>query len=199
MIKIVMKNKKNRSFIFGDFDKDGIKNIDDKYPFNKKKKGQIEETSLARELKIIKKYAHKFVLDTKIIAKDIKRKGYTVKYRVKGTFSIVNKIRRKSLKEIRDIGGILILVNNKEEAFKAGEFVERNYNVIEKDDYFTEPKDEFYRALHYTVMVNKLPFEIQIKTKKEFAIHLKAHKKYKSRSEERRVGKECRFRWSPYP
>ena len=31
-----------------------------------------------------------------------------------------------------------------------------------------------------------------------FAIGLAAKKKYSFRSEERRVGKECRSRWSPY-
>ena len=90
------KDTKNRSLIAGDFDKDGTKNIDDKYPFDKKRSEQKDELSLANEMRIIRKRAleHRGAINK--IQHQIKQDGYNVsKARLKTTTSIINKWRRK--------------------------------------------------------------------------------------------------------
>ena len=173
------KNTKNRSFIFGDFDDDGTANIDDKYPFNKKKKGKTQEISLATELREYKKVARDYSTTTKIINSRIKNSGFRTKYRVKSVNSILNKLRRKRLKTVQDVGGIMILTNSPEESYNAAKYIERNFKIVSRDNYYKKPLNKFYRAIHYVIKVNDKFIEIQIKTSKEAKIHLRVHTKYK--------------------
>ena len=48
------------------------------------------------------------------------------------------------------------------------------------------------------VKVENLNFSYNTKEENLFDINLKIKQKELTRSEERRVGKECRSRWSPY-
>ena len=172
-------NIKNRSYLFGDFDNDGTKNIDDKYPFNNKRKGKAREISLAKELNEYRKAAKAYKRETIKINKYFKAKGFQTKYRVKDVNSIINKLRRKRLNTVQDIGGMTILTKSPQESYDAAKIVRQNFKIVARDDYYKQPIDTFYRAIHYVVMSGGKFIEIQIKTKKESKIHLRAHTKYK--------------------
>ena len=172
------KNVTSRSYIYGDFDKDGTPNIDDKRPYDATEKGTIEEILISDELKNIEGYREPFKDTTEEIAKDLERQGYEIKHRVKTPYSIINKLRRKYLGKIEDIGGCLILIESKREAKKAGKYLERKYKILDKDDYYAKPK-QGYEALHYTILFEGKPHEIQVKTRKDYKKHLSWHKAYK--------------------
>lgn len=168
----------SRRYIYGDFDKDGTPNIDDKRPYDPKEKGTVEEILISDELKNIEKYRKPFKGTTENLAQALEKTGYTIKHRVKTPYSIVNKLRRKHLGKIEDIGGCLILVDSKKAAIKTGKYIEKKYMIMDKDDYYSKPKAG-YEALHYTVLYKKKPHEIQIKTKKDYQKHLEWHTAYK--------------------
>ncbi len=172
-------NIMNRSYLFGDFDNDGIPNIDDKYPFDKKKRGMVTEISLAKELRAYRMAALEYKKETLKVNSYFKSKGYKTKYRVKSVNSILNKLRRKRLVTVQDIGGVMVLTKSPKESYKAGQILRNNFKVIDSDDYYQKPLTKFYRALHYVILVNGKYLEIQIKTSKEAAIHLREHTKYK--------------------
>ncbi len=172
-------NIRNRSYLFGDFDNDGVPNIDDKYPFNKRKKGRVTEISLAKELNAYRKAALEYKKETLKINNYFKAKGYKTKYRVKSVNSILNKLRRKRLATVQDIGGVMILTKSPEGSYKAGQMLKKNFKVVDTDDYYQKPLSKFYRALHYVILVNGKYLEVQIKTSKEASIHLRVHTKYK--------------------
>ena len=50
----------------------------------------------------------------------------------------------------------------------------------------------------FKLLVENQENEEKIETKKEENVEIKKQNKENNRSEERRVGKECRSRWSPY-
>jgi len=168
----------NRRFIYGDFDKDGTRNIDDVKPYDPEEKGTTEEILLSDEIQNIEKYREPFKGTTEDIAQDLEKRGYEIKHRVKTPYSIMNKLRRKYLGKIQDIGGCLILVDDKKDAYRAGEYLEEKYKILDKDDYYSKPK-QGYEALHYTVLFEGKPHEIQIKTKKDYKKHLGWHTAYK--------------------
>ncbi len=65
----------NRQFLYGDFDKDKTKNIDDIRPYNPKEKGSKEEILLSDELKNIETHRESFEGTTEEMAKDFEKKG----------------------------------------------------------------------------------------------------------------------------
>jgi len=168
----------NRQFIYGDFDKDGVTNIDDQKPFDHKDKKQVMEIKLSDELRKLESHSLRFSGSTKRVAKDLERFGHPVKYRIKNVNSIINKLRRRHIEKIEDIGGCMVLVRDKKEANEVGRYIEKRYSVIDKDDYYAKPKAG-YEALHYTIMIEELPVEIQVKTAKDYEKHLEWHKSYK--------------------
>ena len=168
----------NRQFIYGDFDKDGITNIDDEKPFDHKDGKQVMEIQLSDELRKMEAHSLRFTGSTKRVAKDLERFGYPVKYRIKNVNSIINKLRRRHIEKIEDVGGALVLVDNKKEAKEVGKYIEGRYQVIDKDDYYAKPKAG-YEAIHYTIMIEELPIEIQVKTEEDYEKHLGWHKAYK--------------------
>jgi len=168
----------NRQFLYGDFDKDKTRNIDDIRPYDPKEKGTTEEILLSDEIQNIEKYREPFKDTTEDMAQDLEKQGYEIKHRVKTPYSIVNKLRRKYLGKIEDIGGCLILVDTKKEAKEAGKYLERKYKILDKDDYYAKPK-QGYEALHYIVLFEGRPHEIQVKTRQDYKKHLSWHKAYK--------------------
>lgn len=194
---ILNKNTTNRQFVYGDFDKDKTPNVDDKYPLDKTRAKQVHEVSLAKELKDLKKYASSYRHYMIKMRTNLKANGFKLspkKYDIKDVNSIVNKLRRKRLPSVHDIGRITILTKNPQEAHQAAAFVDSNFNVAPdgKENYFDDPhpSGRWYRAYHYNIIVGERLWrptqkivqdmiEIQIKTKKESKIHQKYHKKYK--------------------
>ena len=168
----------NRQFLYGDFDKDKTRNIDDLRPYDSKEKGSAEEILLSDEIQNLENYRESFEGTTEEMAKDFEKKGYMIKHRVKTPYSIMNKLRRKYLDSVQDIGGVLILVDTKDQAKKAAKYVESKYNIIDKDDYYKTPK-QGYEAIHFNVIFKDNIHEIQIKTKDDFKKHLAWHLAYK--------------------
>ena len=168
----------NRQFLYGDFDKDKTRNIDDIRPYNPNIKESTEEILLSDEIRTLENYRESFEGTTEEMAQALEKKGYEIKHRVKTPYSIMNKLRRKYLDSVQDIGGVLILVDTKDQAKKAAKYVESNYNVIDKDDYYKTPK-QGYEAIHFNVIFKDNIHEIQIKTKDDFKKHLAWHLAYK--------------------
>ena len=168
----------NRQFLYGDFDRDKTRNIDDALPYDPTQKGSTEEILLSDEIQNLENYRESFEGTTEEMAKDFEKKGYMIKHRVKTPYSIMNKLRRNYLDSIQDIGGVLILVDTKDQAKKAAKYVESKYNIIDKDDYYKTPK-QGYEAIHFNVIFKDNIHEIQIKTKDDFKKHLAWHLAYK--------------------
>lgn len=92
----------------------------------------------------------------------------TVKSRIKEFDSAFYKYKQKkyqTIYEIKDLIGIMIICNNKEEIYKVKECIEKNTEVIKIKDYIKEPKMG-YRSVHiYIKKNNNIIYEVQIKTK----------------------------------
>ena len=175
----------NRDYVFGDFDKDGTPNIDDVRPYDRAEAGQVEEIKLTDELEGIEKHRKPFIGSNKKIADTLESLGYEVLHRVKTPYSIVNKLRRKHIDKLWDIGGVMILTDSEAESYKVARFIEKKYQFIDKDDYYATPRpweDDYYKALHYIVVVDDKPHEIQIKTRQDYKKHIEWHTTYKKNS-----------------
>jgi len=176
----ISKKTQNRSLIFGDFDKDRVPNIDDKYPFNKKKKGKVQDVMLSTELREIKKHNLKFKKLLQKIKKKYGRK-YIIKHRIKGTHSTIGKLRRKYMHHIEDILGVTIICKDKDEIDKVAKDLKKNFKTIKDQDYYKISKagNEYYKARHITILLNKSPVEIQLKTMGHHEFHERTHPTYK--------------------
>lgn len=173
------KNITNNTFLFGDADKDSVKNIDDSHPLDPKK-NESPEMKLSEELGRIDEERTKYKGVVKGVEGRLKRQGFKTQSRVKGRNSIVNKLRRNYFRELKDIGGVMVLTKDKAESYNVGRFIEGNFFVVEKKDYYIAPKDGYYRALHYVVRMGEGQLvEVQVKTEKEYELHQKGHYSYK--------------------
>ena len=108
--------------------------------------------------------------------------------RPKHYYSIHQKMKTKgrSFDEINDILAVRIMVEEESECYTVlGHILSLWPSMTGRfKNYIKNPKNNNYQSLHLTVYgPGNLPLEVQIHT---------------TRSEERRVGKECRSRWSPY-
>ena len=176
---VVKKNTSNRQYIMGDADKDKTPNIDDQMPYDSKNKKQVADFSLKRDLQDIEKTAESHRKPLKKVEKRYQNQGYETISRVKGLHSTLNKLKRKHLHRVRDMGGMNIFVRDEKEAHKVGADIEKHYKVIEKDDYYKEPRESGYRAIHYVVIQDGKPVEIHIQTKEQFRKSQVTHKSYK--------------------
>ena len=95
---------------FIDSDGDGIPNVDDISPFDPDTTGQIEEVSIAEELKNIINYRNsaeevrrKVINDLTQLSKVCGKTECGVLSRTKTPFSIINKMRRRSLTNTKDL------------------------------------------------------------------------------------------------
>ena len=172
----------NRQYLYGDFDKDGVDNIDDEEPYNSYVNTQAndKEVGLAEELQKIESAREPYEDSAQIVKNKLLQTRETVMYRIKTRNSIINKLRRKHLEEAQDIAGVRVLTDSDAESRKVGDFVETHFagKIIAKDDH--RNKDGFYTALHYTVIEGGKPVEIQVVTHRVADLALKAHKAYKT-------------------
>jgi ppGpp synthetase/RelA/SpoT-type nucleotidyltranferase len=176
----ISKKTRYKSYVFGDFDKDGVPNIDDKYPADPKKKDTVQEVMLSDELKKIREHN----LNYKNLLKVVKKrygKGRKIKFRIKGTHSTIGKLRRKHIHQVQDILGITILCKNKKEIKRIAQDIHRNFYVISDKNYYVKSKrgNKYYKARHLIVRIRGKPAEIQLKTKKHYQLHQSTHPIYK--------------------
>ena len=199
----VRKSTTHSSFLFGDFDKDGVKNVDDFKPFdrmkskwpkklsyyNKSRFGGFE-TKLSEVLRDVEAHANKHSSSMKDLVKDYKP---GTKGRIKTVPSILNKLFKKNILDVHDIAGVTLVVDKKTDVMaKVAEVKKRE--KINKDrtkNFYEDPKDDVYYAYHMEVL-NPLPVELQIKTKKMEELHVKQHKDYKKGKSMKKYIKQSR-------
>ena len=126
------------------------------------------------------------------LKRELEKQGIesTISGRPKHIYSIWRKMQRKDrgIESLYDIRAMRIMVDDVGACYAALGVVHNLWSYIpgEFDDYIANPKENNYQSLHTAVVGPEgKTVEIQIRT-------------FEMRSEERRVGKECRSRWSPY-
>lgn len=200
----IKKDTTNNQWLFSDFDKDGIKNIDDGYPLNKEK-GQIPKNNPT--------YFHKTrMVDTEIklsnvllrVRKHIKsfephfqkflKENPQAKGRIKSVASVINKTVNKKMYNMGDIAGVKLLTKDRKEAYNLNKHIRKTQNVKRKyDDFYKNPKDKVYYALHNDLKLpNKQSMEIQIKSIEMDNFAKTTHTGYKKQKSQKKFIKEGR-------
>jgi (p)ppGpp synthase/HD superfamily hydrolase len=203
-----LKGVTHREYLYGDFDKDKVRNVDDPRPFDKKvskwphHRGYYAhkarygntEVKLSNELRAIELYNNK----------QYKRMAVFLKHhpgaigRVKTVPSTLKKMREDYLEQggIRDVVATSIITSNRAEAYEQEKRLQSQHKTLTDyhDDYYAKPKGGVHYALHNTVAWHnaKHPMEVQIASKAMHELDEKAHPYYKRGivlPEHRREGK----------
>lgn len=164
-----------KEFLLGDFDRDKVKNIDDPFPFNKKKnifpdaekdpsfyhKARFGgfETKLSEVLLKIEKHNDLYAASLRKFLKQ----NPGAKGRIKTIPSTINKLAEIGLVDIRDIAGVSISTKDRKAAYKRMALIKKKYktNPNRSDDYYKNPKNNVYYALHTEIQI-PMPIEVQI-------------------------------------
>ncbi len=134
-----------------------------------------------------------------ILQEELKSAGIKaeVTSRIKHLYGIYNKLLRRGInienaRDVHDIIGLRIIVDNENDIYSAYSIVSRLWKVIETKDYVSNPKPNGYRSYHIIVMGPRgKKMEIQIRTWEmhEFAeFGVAAHWFYKLRTQ--RISRE---------
>lgn len=173
------KNINNRSFMFGDFDEDGIPNADDMYPFNQKKSQRVNpDVLLTEEMRKIRQHALQYEPTLKSVAKNVDADNY----RLKTVRSSINKLRKKHLDSFNDIGAMRIYVDKESDIMPRVKQIKKKYTVVKEKNFYDNPKDGYYVGYHMIIRAGRgnRPIEIQIQTKRQGDFYLsKTHENYK--------------------
>jgi len=169
----------NRQFLLGDFDKDKIKNIDDKLPL-KKSNETVEELQLSNALisldkihneseknrKLILKKFRKSIKQTnpKISSEELEKKTPS---RAKTPISLLHKSLNLQIPKTTDKIGMMYIGKNYDDLNKIKNSLKKNFKVVELRDYYNKPKLG-YKAIHLILKENSTGeiFEVQLKTKR---------------------------------
>lgn len=200
-----------RSYVFGDFDKDGIANIDDMYPFDKRK-GRFpyhnkkplyfhkarwgsgeREITLSQALRNLERDLNAYRSSLRAFL----RRNPTAFGRIKTIPSVIDKLRKRYLKQLSDIIGTTIVTGDRAQAKRLMNFIKKNYRVDARysDDYYKKPLKGSYYAYHLGLIgKDKRRIELQIKSLKMFALHKKMHRAHKhgNRAKLRKYKKKAR-------
>ena len=206
--KIVNKgktyNRNTYKAIYGDFDKDGLMNSDDPNPVKKGDKNRVEQLSFPKifdSLLDTKGKLDSTMYDAVDKLKKITPDGGKIYARTKTPYSIINKLIDSRMitpkdpkKGLTDMVGTTIVVDNTDQVFEIqkeiekgvlGEIlpegVDKNGKVILADNKYLNPKGG-YRAIHYIVIMDDIPVEVQLKTKRMKEINELAHPHYKAKN-----------------
>jgi len=180
---------KKYSAILGDFDFDGLPNVDDLEPLNKSNKDQIEQLKFSKTFKELLETKKDLDIDMdKFVAKlrQTAPKDSKIYARTKTPFSILNKlVSSRLLNEkhgLKDLVGTTIAFDNIEDlkSFKNKTLAGKYGRVLDFDDYYENPKDG-YRAYHFIVEQGGVPIELQLKTERMKDINVLSHDAYKQK------------------
>lgn len=192
-----MKYSKNiilREYIYGDFDKDRVKNIDDPYPFDKYRsrwpnanknpsfyhKTQYGgfETKFSTVLLNIERHNERHAPSMLKVMQD----NPSSSARVKTIPSTIEKLSKSGLENVHDVVGVSIPTINRKEAYNKSEEVKHRYktNPHRYDDFYRHPKNGAYYAIHHEVL-NPLPVEVQIASKPMRKLAKRTHVAYKAK------------------
>ena len=160
------KGMTNKQYIHGDYDGDGVANIDDKRPFDKKKAGRVNpEVSLSKTFKYIDKRRRA----AKKIARPIAKK-HGIKYRIKGPYSIINKLVRSNPQVSGDMIGLRKETTTRTKAKVAWKKFNKKRGVPRsgQDNKYKTLKGSSnpYRAFHSDFTLGGFGAEAQFRTKK---------------------------------
>lgn len=174
-----LENINSKKYIFGDYDKDSIPNIDDETPFIKSDKS-VQEILLSDELKELHKARDQV---RPIYIKTVKTlKSFNVgkvESRIKSEYSIINSLRKWQLLPSKDTTGLNDLIGTRlvlpsyQDLKNAMKFVESKFEIEKVKDKYKSPFSSGYRAVHYVLKdknSNQL-IELQLQTERvnEFA------------------------------
>ena len=187
-------NKKSYKAIYGDSDKDGVPDIDDKAPNNPKIKDTVEQVKLKEVFDKILKTKTEMkgkMKQTVSNLTEIAPSGSTIYARTKTPYSILNKLVNKKMYNMKpaqegdvegltDLVGTSIVVNNLDEIKSTRDKLDAGKlgKVMERKDYYEKPKDG-YMAVHYIIESNNVPVEVQLKTKRQKQLNESSHNPYK--------------------
>jgi (p)ppGpp synthase/HD superfamily hydrolase len=183
-----LKNSTYKDLWTGDFDNDGIKNIDDTRPFNNKIKRRVnKEISLSEKWNGLKGREKKYRKDIKDLSKIVGAK----KGRIKKSYSTIGKQMGRYLENVKDMGGLRVLTNNKSENNKVLNNIKNKFPKCRKDtnkNCIFEVENKYkqkdrntlpYLGYHIGLRYKGLPYEVQIKCKDMQKIQNNAHLYYK--------------------
>lgn len=173
-------------YLLGDIDGDGNLNVDDKYPFDRNKSGNVEGSPLSES--IIKLIDLKEDLDETMYDTVDKLTSFSpnsdVFARTKTPFSIINKLVKKRLldpnKGLTDLVGTTIAVDDFRELQKVRKRIKDGElgTVLEEEDFYTNPLNG-YVAYHFIILSDGNQIEVQVKTKRTKAVNELSHEAYK--------------------
>lgn len=191
---MVPRDKTLRQYLFEDFDGDGVKNIDDPFPFDKQK-------SKWPDPKKNPTYYHRARyggFDTKFstVLLDIERNNNNhgslmrsfikenpgAEGRVKTIPSTIGKLAKWSLGNMHDVAGAKVVTRDRVEAKRKTKQIRKRYKTDRKeyDDFYRKPGKGGYRAFHIGLLgVDDRRCEVQVKSKPMDDLAVKMHGKYK--------------------
>lgn len=180
----------HKQFVHRDFDKDKTPNIDDRRPFDPKQAQPVDrDTRYTKEIREIERVRKRHLPHAKKLSKKLKKefpekKGYFVSVRRKSTPSIVNKMRRKTLKKnkIEDITGAIVVSKTKKGYHKSKRQARKlGYKIVKTEDFYKRKKKPYYKATHHDIKLNgEHTGEIQLKTERQRRLHVTMHKGHKT-------------------
>ena len=189
------KNITLKQYLFGDADGDGIKNIDDPYPLNKRRKVAPKINNKPKHYHTSRLSDREVKLSEQLLAiqrENNSKKGMLKKFlkenpgskgRIKSVPSTLKKLRERYHGEIMDTAGVMVLTKDRASARKQAMRIKKQYKYDPKetDDYYKNPKGGVYRAYHIGVVSKKKGnrMEVQVKSKKMAKLHMEMHEAYK--------------------
>ena len=183
----VKYDKSKYKAVYGDYDKDGVVNIDDANPLDKSKSGNVEEIELKNtfdKLLGVKAELDDIMYDAVDTLDEKAPKGADIYARTKTPYSILKKLVEKRMLDpkrgLTDMIGTTIAVDNQKELVELRDKIDNGLlgKVLDRDDFYKRP-NAGYRAYHYIVEYKGVPVEVQLKTKNMKKLHEVAHKSYK--------------------
>lgn len=186
----VSKSTSNFRYIRGDFDRDGVRNIDDKKPFDKSNKERVNsEVSLADTFNLIRR---KQRVARSFMEPFAKKKGFG-EFRVKDEYSVVNKLVKKGFSD-KTVGRIALgdFIGFRKTVVGKRADAERSWNsfnprnVVERDNKYLSNRwsDNPYSALHtnfhFGSKKNPMFAEAQFRTHTLGVFNDSQHKNHKS-------------------
>jgi hypothetical protein len=177
----------------GDFDKDGVPNIDDQRPFDKSHSKRVNsEVSLSKQYDNLRARRRLYRKEIAELSRLIGAK----KTRVKGMYSSIGKQMGRNIDFLEDMGGLRLLTNNKKENDKALNLIKREFPKCKTSNFSKQPTcikqvDNKYSTLksrkvmpylgyHVNMRYRGMPYEIQIKCKSMQKLQDISHPLYKS-------------------
>jgi|TARA_Y100000310_G_C20415453_1_gene684089 hypothetical protein len=204
-----LRNVSNRQYMFGDFDKDGAKNIDDPKPFNPNVSKYPDHSKNPKYYHKARYGGGEVLLSEGLLAierHNNRRAPMLKKFirenpgsfgRIKTVPSTIRKLRTRYINNVMDVAGVTILTGNRKQANTKAKQIKRRYKFDpnETDDYYKAPKDRVYYAHHIGLISPKKKdrrLEVQVKSKKMFNLHKQMHTSYKKGQSMSLFGKKAK-------